>query len=47
MFLLYVILTNIGTDQVILSVWAYKNYTYVYTGKLHGTLEVNNAWEIL
>jgi hypothetical protein len=46
-FLLYEIVTNIGTDQVILRVREYKNYTYVYTGKLHGILKVNNAWEIL
>ena len=45
-FLLYVTVTNIDTDQVIFQVWAYKNYTYVYTGKLHGILKVNNAREM-
>jgi hypothetical protein len=46
-FLLYVIFTNIGTDQVIHRVGAYQNYTYVYTGKLNGILKVNKVWEIL
>jgi len=46
-FLSYVIFTNISTDQVILPVRTYKNYTYAFTGKLHGILKVNNAWQVL